>query len=753
MNSNATKSTDSPATVSRCGATSLNLNQWVIALAVGVGFTVIAWSPLWLGDGFVGGDIYAYFLPQKTFYADALRQGTIPLWNNLTGFGYPLVGESQTGVFYLPNLLLYTTFDVQTAYNVNHILHYVFAFVGTVLLARRLGVSLPAALFAGLVFVYGWFPVRSCHEWAIITGSYLPWAVWCVESYLAQRQTKCALGLAVLTGLQLLAGHFNLAFITTLTVGVYALLRGFVFSSGLKYPSSNNPSDDDQSPGSNLTLLKTGIVFASLVAGYGLAAIQLVPSYELKQQSQRAETIADLASKDHPQYGHIPPWYLSQMIMPWTWYGVDVDLDAVLNANKSLSVSVPTNKVEAHLYFGFLPMLLALFGLIHVWRAGLPDDSRRMVVAWFVLGLLAAIYATGWLYPLIGWLPGFSYFRGPGRYGIITTLAAAMCAAYGVEQLIRTLKMNAGLATTIVIAMIGITTWDLMTVASKVGFHPASGYTFIVGNPPVNHRFDREFNGQPTIRAVLEKSGNQPVRLYAPGPNIPNIIGVSSYPVYLGIGPKEYFDPDLQMPELPEADRIKNGKRFYSRQQLEWMYEHGITHILSFEPVDSSIESIREIWRGFDPVLNPALARFREPLFLSELGPPNDPEIGGAFRVPSRLSVGTIDDYGINAIELSSRDSGEPMIVRELNFPGWKLENDGFGNRLESSGPFRRLQPAKNGIQDRLVYRPWSIYSGAIISLVTLSGLTVCLMLTWIRTRATIHQTEIKKPATQAENG
>ena len=57
-----------------------------------------------------------YFLPQKAAYSDALHQGEWPIWNNRQGFGYPTVGESQTGVFYPPNLFLYGLLPLDRAY-------------------------------------------------------------------------------------------------------------------------------------------------------------------------------------------------------------------------------------------------------------------------------------------------------------------------------------------------------------------------------------------------------------------------------------------------------------------------------------------------------------------------------------------------------------------------------------------------------------------------------------------------------------
>ena len=59
------------------------------------------------GGGLVGGDTYPYFLPQKIVLAESFARGELPLWHNLTGLGYPLHAESQAGVFYPTNQILY----------------------------------------------------------------------------------------------------------------------------------------------------------------------------------------------------------------------------------------------------------------------------------------------------------------------------------------------------------------------------------------------------------------------------------------------------------------------------------------------------------------------------------------------------------------------------------------------------------------------------------------------------------------------
>ncbi|MEZ6066449.1 MAG: hypothetical protein R3B90_12245 [Planctomycetaceae bacterium] len=187
--------------------------------------TVLFWPKLWQGAGIIGGDTYTYFFPQKAFYADALRAGEFPLWNNLVGHGFPLLGESQTAALYPPNLLLSRLFDLNTAYVISHLAHYWLAWMGCWLLGRRLDLNGWGAAFAATVYTYSWFPPRLALELAIIGGAWLPLALWAVESTFQTGRHRYLAALAAIFGMDLLAGHYNLAFITSLATGSYVVGR------------------------------------------------------------------------------------------------------------------------------------------------------------------------------------------------------------------------------------------------------------------------------------------------------------------------------------------------------------------------------------------------------------------------------------------------------------------------------------------------------------------------------------------------
>src|SRR5512135_1965891 len=86
---------------------------------------VLAW--LWpIGAGGmmpVGGDVSQFFLGLMGTFTIALREGRLPVWNELWGYGFPGLGESQMGVFYPPHLILYGILPTERAYVASLVLH------------------------------------------------------------------------------------------------------------------------------------------------------------------------------------------------------------------------------------------------------------------------------------------------------------------------------------------------------------------------------------------------------------------------------------------------------------------------------------------------------------------------------------------------------------------------------------------------------------------------------------------------------
>jgi hypothetical protein len=692
-----------------------------LMLTVSLLLTILFWGPIWSGYGFIGGDLYPYFFPQKAFLADRLHAGEFPLWNNLTGFGYPVLGESQTGAAYPLHLIAYDLLDVNTAYNVEHLLHYIICFGGVWLFGQRLRLGMAGSLLAAIVFTYGWFPPRACLEWAIVTGAWLPVALWCVESFVQTRWWRYAIGLSLVLGLQLLAGHFHLAFITQMLVVAYGAWRLWAVSSRIPV-GSVAVARPESSRGLMLALL------LSVVAGFLIASVQLLPAWELKTRSSRAT----IGGEHEPSYGHLPPLYVSQMVAPWKWYnprlieanetvrtvaelgapwhwyGPDADQDQLLMKSRAGGLTnIATNKVEAHLYCGLAPLGLAVWWLLWRCRRSATGDApvplRGESLFWAIAGILALVYATGWLLPIARHIPGFNFFRGPGRYGIVTTLAIALLAGRALCDLLR---HRAVFGQT---AIIGLVLWstigDLWLVSRMVK------YAEMVPKPPILAR------DQSPVRKRLLAEPLSP-RLYAPMQNLPTLTGVSCLPVYLGISPEEYADPKFAGSGMPRSDQVPlPPDETFSR----WLRDNGVTHLLTEKRLDEPAWKVEPLWQGFDPLISRAMGRFEEPLYLYRLQ-------GSVGR------VSLLDDVAGAATAKLQRDANRfvvetdspgpaTLLFRDLQYPGWQVQIDGKPVEGRARSPFREVGVPEGKHTVTWTYRPFSVKLGLLISTITLMAL------------------------------
>ncbi len=740
--------------------------EWLGWLATGglaLGLTLVFWLPIWCGAGFVGGDIYSYFFPQKVIYSEALHAGELPLWNAHAGFGYPLLAESQTGIFYPPNLLLYSWLDAHSAFHVSFLLHYIAAFVFSTMAARRLGLSLLPSWLTSLIYVYGWFPPRTCVEWAIIGGTWLPAALWCAESFLASRRWRYAIGLSGALAVQLLAGHFQIAWFTLLLLAVYVPVRAWIAWPGRK------PMAESRWPLS-FPLRATTFAYTAMLFGLMLAAVQLVPTYELKQLSQRATV-----GKEHElDFGAIPPWYWTQLCRPSHWYSPLTDREAAFRESPPLGHS-RTNSAEAHLYFGVAPLMLfvaSIVGLLcELISKRLVD---RFVLFWLAVAIVSGLYTSGWLLPLTRHLPGFSYFQGLGRYGLLTTWAVAVLAGSVVDRFLRSPDVPRCLAWVQIIGSVwSLCVWyllsdDVAALMSQVpSFNPLTlmatsspgtdplmtllqlgaliavvigssavlwwlserpnnidlrvgligfvllttavefwtisrlvTFTQIVETPPL-----KSLEQSPVRQKLLEAAKTWPsLRLFAPGANLPSTLGVSSAPIYLTFGPAEYVDDSL-------------------RQLEDWRRGGSITHLLSFDPQPPT-DSMQLIWQGDDPFLNRAWGRSGQPLFLYEFRPSFGRATlrgldGDALLLDSKL---TSFKSRANSVECSVelKQSGL-LVLADLDYPGWTVTVDGQPAKpLRIDKLFRGVKLEAGSHQVIWSYRPSSVLVGAVISVITL---------------------------------
>ena len=444
-------------------------------------------------------------------------------------------------------------------------------------------------------------------------------------------------------------------------------------------------------------LKSAGLVLGFIAIGFGIAAAQVAPTWELKQLSQR-QNVSE-GPDFEPAYGHIPPLYLSQIVASWWfWYSPDINLNQALSQLSFLSSPAATNHTEAHLYFGLVPLFLVGAAIFSVRHRG--SVFNRFSATWLLLSIVGVIYATGLLVPMAQHLPGFGFFRGPGRWGILAALGVGLIVGKTAGSVLK----NRSRAKQLMFCGIvfGLTVADLWYVSRVV-----SVVALLDGPPLVNLQFS-------PVRKVLDRYPSPP-RVYAPGPNLSNLLGHASVPEYLGIGPAEYYDEKLKAPPYEGL----------TREFRDWCYKAGITHVLAFDrpnivrPLGMG-RSDRVATSDPDPFLNPAWARgFLEPIYLVELAKTRGRvSFADDSVTDSRGRQVALTDYWANSatIETSSREA-ETVVMTDLYFPGWTVTVDGDpaeGYRIE--GMFRAVDIPAGEHTIEWTYRPASVRNGLWIS-------------------------------------
>ena len=240
--------------------------------ALGAAVVIFFWPAAALEGAFFVQDVMVQNHPFRDFFARALREGQLPLWNAAINCGFPLFAEGQAGPLYPPNVVLALLLPTWAALNWNIVLHLWLAGAGMYALVRGFGAVRPAALCAGLCYALsGYMVVRAMSPNFIAVCAWLPLLFWLVDRILNRGPFFYALLLALVLGLQLLAGHPQAALYGAVAVAGYWLYRSGVQGVGwIAWP-----------------------VLAGVFAlGAALAAVQLGPTAELVQLSNRGSGLS-----------------------------------------------------------------------------------------------------------------------------------------------------------------------------------------------------------------------------------------------------------------------------------------------------------------------------------------------------------------------------------------------------------------------------------------------------------------------------
>lgn len=380
-------------------------------------FPLLLFAPtIFSGQALIWGTPSLQFIPWRILAWDQLQQGIWPFWNPYNGMGAPLLANYQLALYYPPSWPLYAlqalggSAWMAWGHTLILVAHLAWAGYGTAQLVKKLGLGALAQVVSGLAFSMSAFLIARAGFFSMVwSASWLPWALATVEQIAGEtnlhHRWRSIAWLGLISGMQLLSGHAQITWYSLVFTGCWALVAGF-------------------SRGGWKNLLRTaGFSAVGLVIGVCFAAIQLAPTFELLQQSQRASAV----SFDFAMTYSFWPWRILTFIAP-NFFGNPAYGDYWGYASFW----------EDAVYLGLLPFLAALstIGFLRVRKDPGKPLRGRIILLWLMssIGLLLALGKNTPVFPFFyQHIPTFNMFQAPARYMLWPVFSLSILAAVGID--------------------------------------------------------------------------------------------------------------------------------------------------------------------------------------------------------------------------------------------------------------------------------------------------------------------------------
>jgi hypothetical protein len=375
-----------------------------------------------------GSDTLSLGYMARLFFAEALRGGDFPLWNPLILGGTPFLESVAGGDSLYPTSLLLLLLDPFRALGWKLVLHLPLAGAGMYLWVRSLGPSRQAALLSGLAYSIAPYMVTLVYpgqDGKLFVTALTPFVFWAADQVLRRGGATWVAALALFVGTVILTTHFQMAYFLFGGVGAFAIFRTIQGVRG---------SAGSDAPGGNTRPRRAGLRFAlflgGAVLGAGVAAVQLVPSFQyVLQDSRRTATTTEAAGQAGVAYSSswsLHPEEAVSLVVP-EFVGSNVGGSAWTTDTYWGRNFFKLN----HEYLGVLVLLLAGMAFL-----GAPQKGLRIFLA--SLAGVAALFALGATTPV--WrvfyevVPGIRLFRAPSMAIFLTGFAVTTLMGFGLDR-------------------------------------------------------------------------------------------------------------------------------------------------------------------------------------------------------------------------------------------------------------------------------------------------------------------------------
>ena len=224
----------------------------------------------------VGVDLHLFTQPLQEFTTSHMLSGEFPFWSPYWFGGFPNFESSRIGIYY-PATLLYLLLDFPFALKLDVLLHSFYVGACAYLLGRDYGLLRPIAIAFGVLVLSGPFALYISvygQPFAFHVLAHFPLTFLFLRRALRGESSWYALFFALMLTLQIFAGDLQMFLYGLLVFGLYTVgtTLGVLLRGGTRYRD---------------ILSRNAAVACAVVLGVWLAAIQLLPTQQLIDESIR----------------------------------------------------------------------------------------------------------------------------------------------------------------------------------------------------------------------------------------------------------------------------------------------------------------------------------------------------------------------------------------------------------------------------------------------------------------------------------
>ena len=381
-------------------------------------------------------DITDLNIPIKSILWHAYRLGEIPLWEKSIGTGFPLFAETQIGYFFIPNILIYSIFPFDLAFNLGYVTALFMTASGFYVYMRLKRFKPLISFFAGFTFAFSGFYMGHLNQYNMLqAASLLPWLLVIFELIRLKITLPRILVFSIVLSQQIFAGHAQITFITLCTIAAsYTIDLIFPFKWARQHVKT--------------IIVLTVILLIGIVIASALSAVLLLPTIELTKIVSRPQNW-DLS---HATFYSFPFKQFLGYLSPFIF------------GSPRLGTFSPQDQFNGLLfwenvaYIGIIPFFLSVVFWVR-------NIKLRKIIVFSTFIAIFAILMLGKFSPVnfIFSFPQLNVFRVTSRFILPVTLGVVTIFAFALKDFETRLKKQLPLRTSqfVVIILLLATVCDI----------------------------------------------------------------------------------------------------------------------------------------------------------------------------------------------------------------------------------------------------------------------------------------------------